>query len=197
MFQYNADSMRRTLADRSPPEPKKSAGAAKQSVLKVGGPPIETIAMTIELEAADQLDAPNANRTVAEHGLYPALALLELLMYPPALAAEKIEKQAAKGAVQVSDAEVPLVLLVWGPSRVVPVDVTGFSVTEEAFDSLLNPVRAKVELTLQVLTYLELPAGDIGRDAFISYQKSKEAHAGRHQEGENEQGIRTVFLRGG
>ena len=50
----------------------------------------------------------------------------------------------------------PLTLFVWGPQRVLPVRLTELSVTEEAFDPQLNPIRAKVSLGLRVLTYNDL-----------------------------------------
>jgi hypothetical protein len=194
VFQYNPEQVRRTLADRSPPAPSGKAGAAKQEALRVLGPPVETISLTVELDAADQLEHPDENQVVAEDGLYPALATLELLMYPPSRDAQRLEEEAKKGRVQVSPADLALVLLVWGRSRVMPVDLTSFSVTEEAFDPRLNPIRAKVELGLRVLTYVELPGASVGRDAFISYQKAKEQLAGRHQQSTSDvNGIRTLL----
>ena len=74
----------------------------------------------------------------------------------------------------MSPADLPLVLLVWGKSRVVPVKLTGFSISEESFDTRLNPIAARVDLVMQVLTYVEFPDSSIGRDAFISYQQAKE-----------------------
>jgi len=74
----------------------------------------------------------------------------------------------------VNPPDLPLVLLVWGKSRVVPVKLTSFSVSEEGYDTRLNPIAAKVELGMQVLTYMEFTDSSIGRDAFIAYQKSKE-----------------------
>lgn len=174
-FQFNPESMKRTLAHRTAPAPNQGAtGAAKEDVLRVAGPPLETINMTVDMHAADQLAEPDANAAVAQHGLHPALATLELLMYPPTLNAQKIAEQAARGQVQVSPADLPLVLLLWGQSRVVPVKITSFAISEEAFDTRLNPIAAKVELGMQVLTYMEFTASSIGRDAFIAYQKAKE-----------------------
>ena len=43
-------------------------------------------------------------------------------------------------------------LFVWSASRIVPVRLTDFSITEEAFDPNLNPLRAKVTLGLRVLS---------------------------------------------
>ena len=131
VFQFNPESMRRTLAHRAPPAPAEAkTGTAKEDVLRVAGPPLETITMTVDMHAADQLDDPDdvLNAIAGQHGLHPALAVLELLMYPPTLNAQKIEQQAAQGTVQVSPADLPLVLLVWGKSRVVPVKLTSFSI---------------------------------------------------------------------
>lgn len=175
MFQFNPESMKRTLAHRAPPAPTSSgSGTAKEDVLRVAGPPLETISLTVDMHAADQLAEPQLNGDVAANGLHPALARLELLMYPPTLSAMAIEQKAKQGQVQINPADLPLVLLVWGKSRVVPVKLTGFSISEEAFDTRLNPTAAKVELSMQVLTYMEFSESSIGRDAFIAYQKNKE-----------------------
>jgi hypothetical protein len=74
-------------------------------------------------------------------------------------------------------AELPLTLLVWGAARVVPVRLNTFSVTEEAFDPLLNPIRVKVDLGLQVLTFMELKETSLGFGVYIAYQSQKEALA--------------------
>ena len=194
IFQFNPEAMKRTLAHRAAPAPNQgNSGAAKEDVLRVAGPPLETISITVDLHAADQLAAPDANTAVAENGLQPALATLELLMYPPTLNAQKIEEQAALGQVQVSPADLPLVLLIWGRSRVVPVKLTSFAISEDAFDTRLNPIAAKVELAMQVLTYMEFTDSSIGRDAFIAYQKAKESLAQQNAPGNKQAGIRNLL----
>jgi hypothetical protein len=194
IFQFNPEAMKRTLAHRAAPPPNAAkSGAAKEDVLRVAGPPVETISLTVDMHASDQLAEPDQNTTVAEHGLHPALATLELLMYPPTLSAQKIQEQAARGAVQVSPADLPLVLLIWGKSRVVPVKLTSFAVSEDAFDTRLNPISAKVELAMQVLTYLEFTDSSIGRDAFVAYQKAKESLAGLDRPGANTIGVRNLL----
>lgn len=194
IFQFNPDTMKRTLAHRAPAAPNQgNTGAAKEDVLRVAGPPLETINLSVDLHASDQLEEPDLNGAVAEHGLHPALATLELLMYPPTLNARKIEEQAALGQVQVSPADLPLVLLIWGKSRVVPVKLTSFGVSEEAFDTRLNPIAAKVDLAMQVLTYMEFTQSSIGRDAFIAYQQSKESLATLDRPGVNITGLRDLL----
>jgi hypothetical protein len=175
VFQYNPEAMKRTLAHRTVPPPSTgSSGAAKEDVLRVAGPPVETINLTVDMHAADQLEQPDKNPAVAANGLHPALAALELLMYPPTQKASAVKEQADAGKVQVNPPDLPLVLLIWGRSRVVPVKLTSFAITEEAFDTMLNPIAARVELGMQVLTDIDFPDSSVGRELFIAYQKSKE-----------------------
>ena len=193
VFQYNADQVRRSYAHRAPPPPPGNAGAARQDQARAAGPPVETINLSLELDATDQLEHPNQNQQTAEHGLHPALATLELLMFQKTAEARRAEQQAGQGAVQVAPAELPLVLLVWGRSRIVPVDLTSFAVTEEAFDTKLNPIHAKVELGLKVLTEMELPADSIGRDAYSSYLEQKRGFVRDAATDPRADGIRTIL----
>jgi len=172
-FQYNPGEIRRTLIARRPRDAAQP-NAAPQDARLVVGPPVETITLSIELDAADQLEAPRDNRNVVDHGLHMPLAALEILMYPPSAQFEQNQQLAEQGEIQVSPSNLALVLLNWGDSRIVPVMITSFSVTEQEFDTRLNPIRAKVDLGLQVLTYLDLRNSSTGVDAFVAYQKEKE-----------------------
>lgn len=182
VFQYNPEQVQRKLEHRAA----KAKAGAKEDVLRVEGPPKETITLTIVLHAADQLAEPAQHPNVVDAGLHPALATLEMLLYPTTLRVLENEALAQKGAVQVKAAEVPLTLLVWGASRVAPVQVESFSVTEEAFDPKLNPIQAKVDLGLKVLTYLELEKNSQGRDAYFTYQREKERLATLHRSDSDE-----------
>ena len=181
IFQYNPEQVSRTLAQRAAPRDPGNVGAAREDVLRVLGPPVENINLSIELDAADQLAEPNQNQVTVQNGLHPVLATLEMLLYPTTDRAEQLIALAEQGQVQVCPADTPLVLLVWGKSRVVPVLITNFSVTEQAFDPQLNPIQAKVDLGLRVLTYMELQEGTIGFKAFLAYQRQKEILAGQYQ----------------
>jgi hypothetical protein len=66
------------------------------------------------------------------------------------------------------------VLLHWGTSRVVPVQLMSLSITEELFDPALNPIQAKVDLGLKVLTYMEFTSKSVAREASIAHQKTLE-----------------------
>jgi hypothetical protein len=74
--------------------------------------------------------------------------------------------------------QAPLTLFIWSSNRIVPVRLTDFSVTEEAFDPLLNPIRAKVSLGLRVLSVSDLGFRHRGGSLFIAYQQQKERLAG-------------------
>ncbi|HXB69536.1 MAG TPA: hypothetical protein VNY05_14895 [Candidatus Acidoferrales bacterium] len=176
-FQYNAEQLSRSLANRAaPPEPS-DVGASREDSFRVLGPPVETITLSVVLDAADQLEEPDQNPEVAANGLHPALAALELLLYPPSTQVLLNRNLAQAGKVQVCPADLPLTLLVWGKSRVVPVRLTSFAITEEAFDPKLNPIQAKVDLGMRVLTYMELKEDTIGFGAYIAYQSQKESLA--------------------
>src|SRR5262245_2279349 len=76
VFQFNPEQVRRTLANRTSAQPGGNQGA-RQDVLRVAGPPVESMNLSVILNAADQLAAPNENPDTAEKGLYPALAAIE------------------------------------------------------------------------------------------------------------------------
>lgn len=153
VFQYNPDTMTRGF---------QAAGGGAQGTQQGSGdtqptlPPIETFQMNVELDAADQLEAPGSNPLAVAVGLHPTLAALELLLSPPSTALILNKILSLAGSSIISPATAPLVLLVWGPVRVVPVRVTSVGVTEQAFDTLLNPIRAQVALGMRALTMPEL-----------------------------------------
>ena len=184
VFQYNPGTLSRTLRRRTasgqgPAEEDRAAKAAGN--LDLRGPPAEEISLTAELDAADQLETPQEHPAVALAGLHPALATLELLLYPPSELVLRNRVAAAAGSRAVTTADAPISLLVWGPSRVVPVEVQGYEITEQAFDQRLNPIRAEVDMDLRVLTSRELQAGTLGHDAAFAHHVAKEALAALQQ----------------
>lgn len=181
-FQYNPGEIRRTLAHRRTAAP--APGAAPADARLVAGPPTETLTLGIELDATDELGNATPDRNTLESGLHMPLAALEMLMYPASAQYEKVKDESQAGRIEVAPGTLPLVLLNWGDSRVVPVMLTTFSITEQEFDTKLNPIRVKLDLGLQVLSYLDLNADSSGIDAFLAYQKEKERLArGYHSAG--------------
>jgi hypothetical protein len=81
---------------------------------------------------------------------------------------------ASLGTIEIIPAEAPLTLFVWSAQRVLPVRITELSVTEEAFDPALNPIRAKVTLGMRVLTVDDLGFTHRGGSLFMAYVRAKE-----------------------
>jgi hypothetical protein len=67
-----------------------------------------------------------------------------------------------------------LTLFVWSKTRILPVRLTEFSITEEAFDAALNPIRAKISLGMRVLSVNDLGFSHRGDNLFMAYLQGKE-----------------------
>jgi len=170
VFQYNPDTMTRKLEPRAV-----AAEGDRGEAFRLTGAPKETITLSIEIDATDQLE--QANPLAIATGIYPTLAALEIMLYPKSAVVLINSALAVAGTIEVIPAESPMTLFVWGPQRVLPVRVTSFSITEEAHDQLLNPIRAKVELSLAVLSYQDLPLLSAGRVMFLAHHIVKEVMA--------------------
>jgi hypothetical protein len=171
LFQYNPDTMTRRLEARA----MGGEGGDKAEVYRLTGPPKETITLSIEIDAADQLERGDPQALAM--GIYPALSALEMLLYPKSATVIANAALAQAGNIEIIPPEAPLTLFVWGPQRVLPVRLTSFSITEEAYDPALNPIRAKVELSLQVLSYADFKQTDPGYSLFMAHQIAKEVMA--------------------
>jgi len=170
VFQYNPDTMTRRLEPRGG-----SGGGAKGEAFRLAGPPKETITLSVEIDASDQLEANNPLATAT--GITPTLAALEMLVYPKTALVIANAVLGAAGIIEILPTDAPMTLFVWGPTRVLPVKVGAITITEEAYDTLLNPIRAKVELTLNVLSYNDLSLGTAGNALFMVHQVTKEVLA--------------------
>ena len=172
VFQYNPDTMTRRLEARSTGG---SDTSDRSEAFRLTGPPKETITLNIEVDATDQLEQANPIALVS--GISPTLAALEMLLYPKSLAVITNAGLAQAGNIEIIPPEAPLTLFVWGATRVLPVRVSSFSITEEAYDPMLNPIRAKVDLTLTVLSYMDLKLTNPGHSLFLAHQIAKEVMA--------------------
>jgi hypothetical protein len=151
----------------------------RSEALRLTGPAVETLKLEAEIDAADHLEFPDQNRVVVEAGIQPQLAVLESLVHPTSRQILRNKGLADSGQLEIIPMEAPLVLFVWSKHRIVPVRVTDFSITEEAFDPVLNPLRAKVSLGLRVLSVNDLGFGHAGSSLFMSYLQAKEGLASR------------------
>jgi hypothetical protein len=173
-LQFNPDTLTRTLQVQATGE----TGDRSQA-LRLRGAAVETIKLEAEIDATDTLDDPDANPDAVRLGIHPQLAALEALVHPRADDLQANDALAGAGVLEVLPLEAPLTLFVWSRQRVVPVRVTDLSVTEEAFDAALNPIRAKVSISLRVLSVDDLGFDHRGGTLFMAYLRNKEALAGR------------------
>ncbi|HEX3717786.1 MAG TPA: hypothetical protein VH595_07440 [Verrucomicrobiae bacterium] len=170
-LQYNPDSLTRTLQIQAVPG---GQDGVRVDALRLRGPAVETIKLEAELDATDQLELAQPGSIVAQFGLQPQLAQLEMLVNPTVETLQADDSLANNGTLEIIPLEQPLTLFVWSRSRVVPVRLTDFSITEEAFDPNLNPIRAKVSLGLRVLSVDDLGFQHPGGRMFMTYLSNKE-----------------------
>jgi contractile injection system tube protein len=171
-LQYNPDTLTRSLQIKALAE-----GGDRSDAMRLTGPPVETIKLEVEIDATDQLESPEQNSTTTEFGIQPQLAALETIVYPTSAQIQSNNSLASGGTLEIIPMETPLTLFIWSKTRVLPVRITEFSITEEAFDPSLNPIRAKVSLGMRVLSVNDLPFNHKGSSLFLAYQQQKESLA--------------------
>ncbi len=181
-LQYNPDNLSRALQVQGVG----GDGGNRSEALRLSGPPVETLKLDAEIDATDQLEFPdqNQNRDAVEVGIQPQLAVLETIIYPASSQILSNNQLAQSGTLEIVPMETLLTLFIWSKNRILPVRITDFSVTEEAFDTNLNPIRAKVSLGMRVLSVDDLGFDHKGGNLFMSYQQNKEQLAKKFKGGD-------------
>ena len=194
-FQYNPETLERSFTASAADEGGEDADLTEEALaMALPGDPVESIRMTLRLDATDDLEA---GRAVAEQvGVGDRLAAIEKLLYPePGEGAALLDDVApALGGLLGGDAiaertRAPVVLFAWGPGRVVPVRLTDFSIEEQAFSTTLYPVRADVSVTLRILRpaafgQAEEHGESLAVTAYRYTKKQKEVLAAMNQTGQ-------------
>lgn len=170
VFQYNPDQLTRSLTPRG-----ESGGGSASDGHRAFGAPTETVSMTVEIDATDQLEA--ADPIAGTLGILPQLSVLEMLLHPGSVHVLANTALLLAGTIEILPIELPMAVLVYGPSRVVPVRLTSISITEQAHDPALRPIRASVEVEATVLTYDDLSVTDLGYGLSVAHLVAKEAMA--------------------
>jgi hypothetical protein len=165
LFQYNPATLTRSLSVPTP-----GAGAPR-----LQGAPVESISVELELDATDKLEAQD--RETLDKGILPQLAAMETLLYPASADVQLNQALLNVGLIELIPPDAPLVLFVYGVRRVLPVSITSLSITEEAHDTQLNPIRARAAMAMQVLTYNDLSESHPGYALFMAHQITKETMA--------------------
>jgi hypothetical protein len=186
VFQYNPESLSRKFKPYEKPADKENKipdAAARATPFD----PEEEMDVVISFDAIDDLEEPERHPQAVVIGVADRIAALEMLMYPSketTLLSSAIKGLAgalgAGGKDVPENFEVPIVLLAWGPGRVLPVKITSITVEEQAFNSVLYPIRAKVIVGVKVFTedYFALlsditPTEAIARSAYRYTMKQK------------------------
>ena len=166
IFQYNPETMTHswTPATTNPGTP-----GSPSNPLAITGDPQESFSFTLAMDATDMIADGDAVETAlaTASGVYTRLAALEMLLFPTAppggglvgtvSAALGLGGAPSGPTRQIPAAQLPTVLFVWGPGRIVPVRVTGLTITERLYDAaLLNPTHAEAQIQMRVLTQQEL-----------------------------------------
>jgi len=178
VLQYNPDTLSRTLKIKGAEE-----GSDRSEALRLTGPPVETLKIDAEIDATDQLEIPDQNPNTVQNGIFPQLSALETMVYPSSTTLQNNFNLSQAGTLEIMPILAPFTLFVWSANRIAPVRLTEFSITEEAFDPTLNPIRAKVSLGMRVLSIDDLTFNDKGGSLYMVYQQQKEALAKLYQGG--------------
>ena len=174
-LQYNPDTLTRTLQVQA----FSGDSSDRSQAMRIKGPPVETLKLDAEIDATDQLEFPDKNPEATKTGILPQLAALETIVYPTSSQLLSNNALAKSGTLEIVPMQSPLSLFVWSSNRILPVRLTDFSVTEEAFDPNLNPIRAKVSLGMRVLSVNDLGFDHKGGNLFMTYLQKKEQLAAR------------------
>jgi hypothetical protein len=177
-FRFNPESLSRTLsveagesgggvegaAPRSAPPPASEASAdASSGALK------ESFSVVIRLDFADREESLSG--LDPKLGIAPEIAAIEELLYPAATQAQA----ASDGSEPVRKAaDRPTVLFVWGQKRVLPVRIASLKIDESFYNSELNPIRAEIEASLEVLGEAEAQHNAAVRPALDYTHKARQ-----------------------
>ena len=154
-FRFNPESVGRQLAveQGQSGQGTDAAGASGAGSSKEQGAPDsssgslkQTLTVQVRFDFADRHEA--SSDLDERLGVAPEIAVVEDLLYP----AEAESEQPNQGGEPVQPrARRPIVLFVWGRKRVFPVRITQMTINETMYNADLNPVRAEIDISMEVL----------------------------------------------
>ena len=183
LFQFNPETMSRVI--QIPPRP---SGATARETTQAGELPIEKITIKAQFSAADQLHSNNP--LARAFGIGPQLAALEKMVQPSNIiggligeALDAIGDALGLGGDEEAPTQpiprqnYPRILFIWGLTRVLPVVIESMTITEQQYDSLLNPVQAEVSIGMAVNAIDKCSDDVIAKGALDYTNVAKEAQA--------------------
>lgn len=154
-FRFNPEGLSRQLSveqGQGGESGAEAGGAAAGSAPEQGadassGSLKEAFSVLVRVDLADRVQG--ADRLPVELGVLPEIAALEELLYPV-----ESDTEAPSDGTEPTRARPQrwTVLFVWGRKRVYPVRITGMTVNETDHNAELNPVRAEIDVSLEVLS---------------------------------------------
>ena len=187
-LQYNPRALNRSVQPQWYEPQKEDSPEGGDRQLRFKGPAVETIKIEAEIDATDKKEAADSSSKVHEVGIHPELAALETLVYPTAQDLNDREAKAKNAFVEIAGLNALLTVFVWSSSRVVPVQLTDYQINEQFFDGNLNPIQAKVSISMRVLTVDDLGFDHQAGKLFMAYLKKRENLAEMSFRGNNSQG---------
>ncbi len=182
IFQFNPESLSRTLQI-----PQRPTGATQRETTQAGEKTFEKITFKAHFSAANMLDE---DKVLAKmFGIGPQLAALEKMVLPSAkiagligAALDAIGDALGGGgddapAQPIPREKYPRILFIWGPLRILPVTIDSMSISELEYDSILNPLRAEVDITLSVIAVDDCSDDVLAKGALEYSTIAKEAQA--------------------
>jgi hypothetical protein len=120
--------------------PQEQGADASSGILK------ESFSVQIRVDLADRVEGVSALPAIL--GIAPEIAAIEELLYPV-----ESEAQATSDGTEATHARPRgwTVLLIWGRKRVYPIRITGITINETWHNAALNPVRAEIDVSAEVL----------------------------------------------
>lgn len=169
-FQYNPEQVTRRI------EPQMVGGQGEHSHgVRFVGAPKETVELQLRFDAIDGLESGDS--VTERFGIANRLAQLELLGYPDIDSVRRRDALLAAGTIEIIPEFAPLTLLVLGSNRSMPVKIESMAITEQSFDTDLNPIRATVDVAFHVLTYSDVLPSNPAYGQFVQYQQALQRYA--------------------
>lgn len=152
-FWFNPEGLQRKLTVEQGQAATGTEGAAKSSSGSQQASDASTGTVKESFSVLLRFDARDRPQSFSDGGddlgVLPEIAALEDLLQPA-----ESDTTAPSDGTEAAPARSPrpTVLFVWGRKRLLPVKITGLDINETLHNSALNPVRAEVQVALEVLT---------------------------------------------
>lgn len=121
----------------------------------------EKLSFDIRLDATDKLN--DGDTLTEQFGISPQLSTLELMMLPKSQGLLGGAISALLGGKPKDFAffdearDPPIILFVWGRKKILPVNILNMQINEQEFSTDLNPRRAVISVSLEVIEGPNLP----------------------------------------